>query len=67
MNELRCICGGKLELETVFDGMSAEAVSYDENHCPDWDWVVQLICTQCPRVYPIARTDNRAHISLIRA
>lgn len=67
LNGLRCTaCGGELEMNVVFDGMSDEAVSYDAKYFPKWGWLVELECTKCPRVYHIARTPDSSTVSAIK-
>lgn len=63
-------CGGELELVVSADGMSEEAKRYDTYshsiYSPDWEWVVAVECTNCPRVYEICRTVDWKFISEIK-
>lgn len=67
LNGLRCTaCGGELEMQVAFDGLSDEAERYHPQRAPEWGHVIELYCTKCPRVYQIARTHDFSTVSAIK-
>lgn len=67
MNELFCPrCGGRLKLETEYDGQNELAEDYDEERSKWWGYELRLECTCCAAVYPIARMRSYDGVSKIR-
>ena len=67
MNELVCPhCGGRLKLETEYDGQNELAEDYDEERSKWWGYELKMTCCECGTVYPIARMRSYDGVSRIR-
>lgn len=67
MNELVCPhCGGRLKLEAEYDGRNELAEDYHPERSKWWAYELQLVCTYCAAVYPIARMRSYDGVSKIR-
>lgn len=53
MKKLKCECGGKLELEKVFDGCDWNS---EHGKGSGFDYEIELICQKCGTIYALGRT-----------
>ncbi|MFQ9544996.1 MAG: hypothetical protein ACLR02_08270 [Clostridium sp.] len=53
MKKLKCECGGKLELEKVFDGCDWNS---EHGEGSRFDYEIELICEKCGAIYALGRT-----------
>ena len=66
MNELICkYCGGRLVIDTEYDGKNELAEDYHPERSKWWGYVLNLTCIGCSTVYPIARMRTFDCISRI--
>lgn len=66
MNELICkYCGGRLVIDTEYDGKNDLAEDYNPERSKWWAYELRLECAYCSAVYPIARMRSFDGVSKI--